>query len=193
MTVPPRLVGNDVVDLEDPANAGAHLRPRFVRRVLGPAEQAALAASCGPLACLWGFFAAKEAAYKVLAKLGPPPPLAHRRFEVAADLGAVRHGEVVLGLRVVVEAGFVHAVAWLGGPPPESAVRALGPGEEPGAAARALLLERLGAGPGVEIVRAPRPGSWDGRGPPRAVRAGAWLGMDVSLSRDGRQVACAHG
>ncbi len=187
-----RLVGNDVVDLEEPGNAGALQRERFVARVLTAAERASVAASARPLARLWACFAAKEAAYKVLVKLGPPVALAHRRFEVAADLGSVRHGDRTLALAVEEGEGFVHAVAWLEGPAPAASVRQLRPGEAPGAGARALLQEHLG-GPAVEVVREPLPGSWDGLGPPRVRQDGRWLPVDVSLSHDGRHVACAHG
>jgi phosphopantetheine--protein transferase-like protein len=189
-----RLVGNDVIDLDEPAAADAHTRARFLARVFGPAERAQLEAASEPRALLWSLFAAKEAAYKVVVKLqaGPPPAFAHRRFEVAPDLGSVRHQDTVLELRVTRGAGWVHAVAWTGGQLPVVAVaQRRGELDDAGLAARALLRAELGGQPGLEIVRPSRRGSWDGRGPPRVTLDGRPLALDVSLSHDGRYVACA--
>jgi phosphopantetheinyl transferase (holo-ACP synthase) len=186
------LVGDDVVDLDEPAIATSHRRARFVERVLGPGERAQLVGAGEPKALLWAFFAAKEAAYKVLCKLGPPPVLGHRRFEVAEDLKSVRNGERELRLQVSWRGSLVHAVAWLGGDAaPSAATRTLEPGADASLAARALLIAELGGEPGLTIVRPPRPRSWDGFGPPHASRLGLRLPVDVSLSHDGRYVGCA--
>jgi phosphopantetheinyl transferase (holo-ACP synthase) len=185
------LVGNDVVDLGDPDSAGALGRPRFLDRVLGPAEREALARAVEPLAWLWACFAVKEAAYKLRAKQAPRVVLAHRRFEVAPDLASVCHEGVRLPAEVRFGEGYVHAWVWSGEVPPRVAVRARPEGGDPSALARRLLLEELGSGPGLAVVRDPLPGSWDGLGPPRAERAGLPLGLDVSLSHDGGYVACA--
>lgn len=189
-----RLVGNDVVDLDDPAVAGSHLRARFVARVCSEAERAQLAASRDPKRLLWCLFAAKEAAFKVVSKLGVAgggaPVFAHRRFEVAGDLRSVRYGALELTLRVTARGSCVEAVAWLGDVEPSASVAELKLDASPSTAARALLLESLG-GEGLEVVRAPRPGSWDGFAPPVVCRRGVPLGVDVSLSHDGRYVAFA--
>lgn len=196
-----RLVGDDVVDLDDPAVAGSHLRERFVARVCSAAERAQLAAARDPKRLLWSLFAAKEAAFKVVSKLalgaqlpgggGGPPVFAHRRFEVARSLRSVRYAPLELALRVTARGSWVHAVAWLGDLEPSSAVAALPEGGDPSRVARARLLESLG-GAGLEVVRAPRPGSWDGFAPPLVFRRGVPLAVDVSLSHDGRYVAFAH-
>jgi phosphopantetheinyl transferase (holo-ACP synthase) len=224
------LVGNDVVDLEDAANAGAHLRERFVARVCHASERALLARSARPKALLWSLFAAKEAAYKVLCKHLPAPPvLAHRRFLVAEDLRSISCAGVALCLRLAEDAaGWVHALAWLGEVPPAAwGVVPVGEGapgqvarqalcaylhlgeqgtaaevgrelraEAFGAAAQraeVLVPESVGAASGslVEVRRARRPGSWDGFGPPIALRGGRALPVDVSLSHDGRFAAFA--
>ena len=65
------LVGNDVVDLRDPDIARHHERSRFVARVCTPDEVARVAASDDPHRVLWTLFAAKEAGFKVVAKLTP--------------------------------------------------------------------------------------------------------------------------
>ncbi len=187
------VTGNDVVDLDDPQIAGTHLRERFVARVCAEPERVCLARSEAPKALLWSYFAAKEAAYKVVCKLGPTPVFAHRRFVVADDFKSVRFDEHALSLWLERGAGFVHAVAWKGARAPSARVAECKAGLEPGLAARQLLLAELGGGEGLEVVRDPKPGSWTGRGPPRVVRHGLPLEVDVSLSHDGRWVACAHG
>ncbi len=79
------VVGNDVVDLTDPAIADHHSRERFVSRVCAPEERARV----GTIFDLWALFAAKEAAYKALVKIGQAPGFAHREIRVASDLRAV--------------------------------------------------------------------------------------------------------
>ena len=190
------LVGNDVVDLDEPEARDAHRRERFVRRVLSEGERALLAASLDPRTLLWSLFAAKEAAYKVATKLGPPRPFAHRELLVAADLRSVRVGGVALSLRVDALPGVVHAVASSSSGEALAVVAALEPSADPSAAVRALARRTLAvtlACPESElaIVRDPLEGSWDGFGPPRVERGGSPLALDVSLSHDGRFVAFA--
>lgn len=194
-------VGNDVVDLDDPDNARSHGNPRFAARVCTPSERALLAAARDSKTLLWTLFAAKEAAYKVVAKLGPAPGFAHRRFEVAADLASVT--DLATGRRVWlrVEAdrarGFVHAVAATGPEATLVELREVGPDADHGRLARHALCETVARAVGssaqaIEVRREPAPGSWDGFGPPFVVQGGRRLpDVDVSLSHDGRFVAFA--
>ncbi|MEO8797715.1 MAG: 4'-phosphopantetheinyl transferase superfamily protein [Polyangiaceae bacterium] len=170
------LVGDDVVDLEEPDNVRHH--PRFAARITSDEERAMLASSPHPHVLLWTLFAAKEAAFKVAAKLGPPPVFAHARFVVAPDLTAVRWEGIELFLRIERGDGYVHAIATTSDAPIETRVSVIAPGDDPSRAVRALL--------GREVTRAPLPGGWDGYGPPR-LRSG----LDVSLSHDGRFVSYA--
>lgn len=170
------LVGDDIVDLEEPDNV--HHHPRFAARITSDGERAWLASSLHPHILLWTLFAAKEAAFKVAAKLGPPPVFAHARFAVAPDLTAVRWEGLELFLRIERGDGYVHAVATTYDGPIETGVATIAHGEDPSRAARALL--------GREVTRDPLPGSWDGFGPPR-LRSG----VDLSLSHDGRFVSFA--
>lgn len=184
------LVGNDVVDLDDVAPASVRLRERFVARVCAPSERELLARSSDPQ-LLWCLFAAKEAAFKVASKLGEVPVFAHRRFVVADDLRSVtwlrnrpKDERLTFSLRLEVDGRCIHAVAWLGAVEPVT-VRAFTGARDDG---RRALLDATG---GDEIARAPRPESWDDLGPPRVLRAGAPLPIDVSLSHDGRFTAFA--
>lgn len=197
------LVGNDVVDLDDPDIASSHLRDRFVERVCDPAERARVRSASDPKVLLWTMFAAKEAAYKVLVKLGCAPGFAHRRLGVAADLRSVRFEGVRLRLWIDRRVdGAVHAVASTGARAPLSDVRRVafttgGPRADAGVAARRLACVRVARSVGrpaaaLAIERAPLEESWDGFGPPVLLCDGRPCpGADVSLSHDGRFVAFA--
>jgi len=191
-----RLAGNDVVDLGDPANEGAHRRARFVARVCGERERAALATTDDPAGLLWSFFAAKEAAFKVASKLGPRPVFAHQRFLVDPSLTSVQHGDDVFRLSVEREGDRVHAVAWTCGEPPLAVAASVSAGDDLGIAARRLLVTSLArsfrCSPAMlAIVRDYAPDAWDNLGPPRLLRYGTPVDVDVSLSHDGRFVAFA--
>jgi phosphopantetheinyl transferase (holo-ACP synthase) len=186
----PRVVGNDVVDLSDPQIAEHHRWERFVSRVCAVEERARATTKVD----LWSLFAAKEAAYKALVKLGWLPGFAHRDILVAADLRAVHWRSCQLELSVTHDDQYVHALAWTTrGPPPLARVARAA---TEGPAARALLCKLIGTATGwaaadLEVVRDPVPGSWDGFGPPRVERGGVAVATDVSLSHDGPFVAAA--
>lgn len=190
------LVGNDVVDLGDPDNRASFARPGYVERVCTVAERRALAAAPDPERAFWALFAAKEAAYKLLVKLGEEPGLAHRSIEVAPDLASSRYQGHELGLSVEHAEGWVHALSVLGPATPRFEVAALPPHARASAAGRELLCRMasqvLGVpGARLSIERRPSPASFDGFEPPRLCDAGVPTGLDVSLSHDGRFVAGA--
>jgi phosphopantetheinyl transferase (holo-ACP synthase) len=192
LTLAPKpTVGNDVVDLADPAIARHHLRDRFIRRVCSPDEAARVTSA----RTLWSFFAAKEAAYKALVKLGHAPGFAHREIRVDPDLRSVCWRDCRLELAITGDDESVHAVAWTPFDPPPRA-RVAHAGEQEGQAARALVREMVAEALGCHadelvVVRDEVPGAWDGFGPPRIERAGAAVDADVSLSHDGRFAAAA--
>jgi phosphopantetheinyl transferase (holo-ACP synthase) len=185
------VVGDDVVDLGDPAIAEHHRRERFVARVCAPDERARAGTRMG----LWTLFAAKEAAYKALTKLGFRPGFAHREIVVARDLGSVAWRGSQLLLRVDCDDARAHAIAWNApGEPPIARIEETGGRLED--AARALLCSLVADAlvlPRSElaVVRDPLAGAWDGFGPPRVERRGAPVDADVSLSHDGRFVSAA--
>jgi phosphopantetheinyl transferase (holo-ACP synthase) len=193
------VVGNDVVDLTDPLISDYHRRERFVSRVCAAEERATVLTA----ADLWALFAAKEAAYKALTKLGHSPGFAHREILVAADLRAVSWRGRNLDLSVEKAEHHVHALAWSGRACRPLAMVArwstlpLRTGlEMEGVAARALLCALVGAATGLaagelKVVRDPVAGAWDGFGPPRVECRGTVVDADVSLSHDGPFVAAA--
>jgi phosphopantetheinyl transferase (holo-ACP synthase) len=184
------VVGNDVVDLADPWIGGHHRRERFVSRVCAPEERERVATALD----LWSLFAAKEAAYKALVKLGFSPGFAHREIRVEPGLREVRWRGYCLELSVTHDERQVHAVAWSKrGRLPLTKIARAEPERE---AARALLCDlvagAIGCRPGeLEVVRDPVAGAWDGFGPPRIERCGTSIAADVSLSHDGPFVAVA--
>lgn len=116
------VVGNDVVDLEDPRTLDKHTDARFLGRVLDTAERARMEAAAYPRTELWAFWAAKEAAYKVVSKLrGEPPVFAHAAFLVEwTDVlparwgGSVTYDAVRIPVVVQRQDSILHAVATAG-------------------------------------------------------------------------------
>jgi phosphopantetheine--protein transferase-like protein len=78
------LVGNDVVDLSNPRVSGKEKDARFLDRVFSADERRVIGESSDPSLELWGMWAAKEAAFKIVSKRSSsPPPFVHRAFAVA--------------------------------------------------------------------------------------------------------------
>lgn len=89
------VVGNDVVDLNQPRCMGKAEDTRFVERVFTASERSRIMEAPDPDRALWRYWAAKEAAYKVVTKLlGSPPVFAHAAFAVCIDPDGAR-GTVV--------------------------------------------------------------------------------------------------
>jgi phosphopantetheine--protein transferase-like protein len=196
VAVTPIFVGNDVVDLREPAAKAAAQNGRFIERVFTDQERAAIAVASDPAAMLWTLFGAKEAGYKVVAKMLPGTAFAHRRFEVSPELDELYYQHVRLRLSIDVTPDRVHVVARPHRCAHVAEVSPLPPGADPGAAARGLLKAAMAALIGcssadLEIVREKVSGSWDGFGPPLLVRGGRPVEADVSLSHDGAFVAFA--
>lgn len=221
------LLGDDVVDTDAARHTSERARDRFAARILGKdaAESLDRWHTNDREVLLWALFAAKEAAYKALSRRAPGLVFAHAEFVVAPDLRCVTHRGVVLALEIARGDGWVHALAFTPGARPTWALARAGADSDASAAARRLLCAhaapRLGVAPeSLTVVRDPRPGSWDGFGPPRLEPrtppgGGAWapqattphaplspstpprlpvpfLPAIVSLAHHGRFVSCAH-
>ena len=59
------MIGNDIVDLEDPDTRPETFRPRFDERVFDAAERRSIARDADPHKRRWAHWAAKEAGYKL--------------------------------------------------------------------------------------------------------------------------------
>lgn len=191
------MLGDDVVDLADAETCAGAQHPRFDARVLSAAERAAVAAAPDTERARrlrWTFFAAKEAAYKLVRRLEPATPFSPGRFEVTlADAGAarVRHEGRTLDVAFAEHDGAIHAVASLAGAahgPRLAALAHTAAGEDESLAARRLACARVAEALGVgaarlAVVR-------EGRLP--ALRLdGAPLDATLSLSHHGRFVGFA--
>ncbi|MEN8180988.1 MAG: 4'-phosphopantetheinyl transferase superfamily protein [Myxococcota bacterium] len=155
------MLGNDVVDLEDPESRAEGLHPRFDHRVFTSEERAGLAGSLAPDRDRWVLWAAKEAAFKALRRLDPRVPFSPRRFETRLPVqagtcwGSVRHGSRRLWVRAEVGPCLVHAVSGVAGEHgvPLAAVGPVpdGPNDPRRASHEARRLARVGLARALEL------------------------------------------
>jgi phosphopantetheinyl transferase (holo-ACP synthase) len=208
-------VGNDVVDLRDPANQPDAIHPRFDRRVFARIERRALAAAPASTRHVerWKCWAAKESAFKLIRQIHVEAPF-HPRELVVTDVTATaaRISAPPLGrdLSVTfdVDGDRVHAVAT----DPIGRRRADGSKDDASAAEIRSGLRQWSGGPGMETperevrrcaaealaewlvleaasIRIEPAGPRDRR--PLARSGDLVLPADVSLSHDGRWLAWA--
>jgi phosphopantetheinyl transferase (holo-ACP synthase) len=170
--------------------AESHAKERYVARVCTEAERERLSRAVDKKVSFWSLFAAKEAAYKVAAKLGLRRGFAHKLFEVAEDQKSVWFGELELTLSVSVAGSQLHALAWTG-EQPKWGVALVADEARAGEVAREALLAALGGEQALLVERKSAPGSWDGYAPPKVMRGDQELPVDVSLSHDGKYAAWA--
>jgi phosphopantetheinyl transferase (holo-ACP synthase) len=81
----PEYLGNDVVDLSAPAAMGRGRDLRFIGKILTPKERKALESADDPDTEIWRYWAAKESAYKALARYHPGVSSVPGRYEVSWD------------------------------------------------------------------------------------------------------------
>jgi phosphopantetheinyl transferase (holo-ACP synthase) len=74
-------VGNDVVDLKEPANAGKSGDSRFLKKILTDAEIKFVKNADNPDTALWSLWACKETAYKAIKKSFPDTAFVPRRWQ----------------------------------------------------------------------------------------------------------------
>jgi hypothetical protein len=203
------IVGNDVVDLDDPECRLESLHPRWVGRVFTGTERAALEGSTGAdrQRLHWALWAAKESSFKARRRLEPTVAFSPRAFAVAlgplpaADgvaAGRVAHRDGPLAVEIRFEGACLHAVSRVlrdegaslaadagaeGGIVLNAAARADG---EPSLAARRLAVAEVGAALREDPARLRVTGR-----PPVLQRDGTHLATCLSLSHHGRFVAVA--
>jgi phosphopantetheinyl transferase (holo-ACP synthase) len=110
------VVGNDVVDLDQPRCAGKANDTRFVERVFTASERDRIREAPDPDHALWRCWAAKEASYKVVTKLlGSPPVFAHAAFAVDIDpdgaSGTVTYREFTVPFTLHEASDHIHTIA----------------------------------------------------------------------------------
>jgi phosphopantetheinyl transferase (holo-ACP synthase) len=111
-------VGNDVVDLREPANAGKSRDSRFLKKILTNAEIEFVLNAGNPDTALWSCWAGKETAYKVLKKSFPDAAFLPRQWTVTFNKQQVKYsnGEVNIPgkgsvyIRLFSNSNYVHCV-----------------------------------------------------------------------------------
>jgi phosphopantetheinyl transferase (holo-ACP synthase) len=91
-------VGNDVVDLREPANAGKSRNSRFLKKILTNAEIEFVQNAKNPDTALWSHWACKETAYKVIKKSSPDAAFLPRQWTVTFKSTKSKYsdGEVII-------------------------------------------------------------------------------------------------
>ena len=91
-------VGNDVVDLREPANAGKSGNLRFLKKIITNAEIEFVHNAENPDATLWSHWACKETAYKVIKKKFPAAAFLPRQWQVVLNKTKSKYseGEVII-------------------------------------------------------------------------------------------------
>lgn len=214
-------LGNDVVDLGLSETRGKSADLRFLARVLTVAEQALVRDADDPDLALWCLWAAKEAGYKIAAKLGSTV-FSHRTFAVSWDrppilgeraAGAVCHRDLVISVRWELAGQCLHSTGAFGLSPSELGAIAsaatgwddpriaetAAPSEReaasatmPGSRQARALARWLLAKRGIDEAQIVRERGPRGWGPPQVWRRGERdPDCDVSLSHHGRFVGAA--
>lgn len=204
------FIGNDIVDLTDPANIGKSGDDRFLQRVFTEPERKSIARADDPDVMLWALWAAKETAYKIASKINILSVFTPRNYPVV--LSPVNHGPTRSGMvhtsegpvtvRLLIERDYLHCI----GATALSGVldhvlwdierlSAAGRGGEHdlSAAVRQFAGKRLAvllhvSEADIDIRRIQDMDKW---GPPLPHLEGQCIPFDLSLSHDGAFVAYA--
>jgi len=108
------VVGNDVIDLNDPETAAHAAHPRFDARVFSAVERERMLAANDPIRMRWILWAAKESAYKAARRADRNVIFSPSCFEVRLDhslRGFVDVSRHRFAVHVEVSRGCIHAVA----------------------------------------------------------------------------------
>ncbi len=210
-------VGNDVVDLQDPANQPSAIHPRFDERVFSDEELRRLEAldGLGRHRLRWTLWAARESAYKHILQQEAGIPFRPGEMSVRLDdpaagqlPGRVEWNEREIEVRADCRADRVHVVTLAAdGRAPARDLRRIsgdaggdaeGPRAKTDPHAVSAAVRLLAAGTVARVlglaaadVRVVAPSPKDGRVAPRALRAGEPLPVDLSMSHDGDWIASA--
>lgn len=82
------MVGNDIVDLQDPDADFGSYRSRFDERVFSESERRSIDRATSPERQRWRLWAAKEASFKLARKRDPSTLFSPRAFSVDCDEGS---------------------------------------------------------------------------------------------------------
>lgn len=189
-------VGNDVVDLRHSQCLPCAIHPRFDSRVFSSAELSLLATTDQVHRTRWSLWAAKESAFKASCQLDRQVRFIPREFTVQleGDRAQVVHHSGPFHVWFDHSDSWVHAVASVTDQKPE--IRIEGDAfshvedRERDASDRARLLVRSALAVASNLTPAAIRILAEDR-IPRAQYASDILPFDLSMSHDGRFVACA--
>jgi phosphopantetheine--protein transferase-like protein len=200
-------VGNDVVDLKEPANAGKSRDSRFLKKILTDAEIKFVGNAENREAALWSLWACKEAACKVIKKSSPDTAFIPRRWQTVIENTQSEYsdGEVIIPekgkvfTRLFVNSEYVHCIGADTLPVLDKLIwNVESLPEEEGINPSLFLRHCLGHNLAqyfslnfhqIKIIRKREKGELQ---PPRVYVDGRKTEIDVSLSHDGRFVAYAY-
>lgn len=203
-SLPPFLVGNDIVDLDTSRVSHRQGYERFMKRAFSDAEARHIAAASDPHRHLWSLWAAKETAYKIMVKASPDIPAWPSRYEtfLAEPVsgpgfleGVVRSPRGTVAVRVHSGDGHVHCIGTSGRKESLEEI-ACGTGRVPGGggdiesastAARSLIVGELSRELGISPRRMSivRPRGRRGLLHPLLLIDGKQSAVDISISHDG--------
>ena len=198
-------VGNDVVDLKEPANAGKSRDSRFLKKILTDAEIEYVKNADNPDMELWSLWACKETAYKVIRKYLSETAFVPRRWQTVLNKTHSEYSEgevVILGkdgvyIRLFSNRDYIHCVGADNLTVLDKLIRSVEclPKEEtnPSFFSRYCLVQSIAKhfslnSHEIKIRRTKQSGDLQ---PPRVYVGGKKADIDISLSHDGRFVACA--
>ncbi len=108
------MVGNDIIDLQDPEAQPQAPHPRFDRRVFTDDELQLIKGDRRPNERRWMLWACKESAYKLVKRRNPATVFSPRAFEVGVDCSQtvrVDHRGESVSLVITRHGDAIHAVA----------------------------------------------------------------------------------
>lgn len=108
------MIGNDVIDLNDPESLPHKQHRRFDRMAFTADERAQLRKRGNRQADRWSMWASKEAAYKLLKQSDESVRFIPRRFNVelsGSDECLVVHENIKVWIRLKTGADYIHALA----------------------------------------------------------------------------------
>lgn len=202
------MIGNDVVDLTDPRAVGKSRDIHFIDRVFTMNEKKAIFGHTNGDVFLWSLWAGKETAYKAICKIYPAVSSAPRRYEIelfpSANLfpdAGVAHTPVgLVSIRLFVRSDHLHCVGATDGLSMDSVMWDVGKIDQGRASSeyqsdivRKMIKRKascyLNESPGaMKIIRDME---CHGLGPPVLYVRNMKTAIDISMSHDGRFVACA--
>jgi len=198
-------VGNDVVDLREPANTGKSQDSRFLKKILTDVEIDFVKNAENSDEALWSFWACKETAYKVIKKTFPGIAFLPRQWQVTFGKTKSKKSDGLVKvpdtgdvyIRLFSNPDYIHCVGTDKLAVPDKIICGVEnlPDEEtdPSLFSRFCLAQSLAERFSLNFhqIKIKRTRTKGELQPPRVYIDGRKTDIDISLSHDGRFVAYA--